>query len=94
MLLGVIIQQPSDTLDYDLDFSKWIGTSGDTVVSTVATSSPVGLSVSAVVASPTRVKVWISGGADGDEYSVEITSTTTGGRIKQDELAVRILEFV
>jgi hypothetical protein len=94
MLLGVVIQQPSDSLDYDLDFSKWIGTSGDVVASTAVTSNPVGLFVSAIVASPTRVKVWVSGGADGDEYSVEITTTTAGGRIKQDELAVRILEFV
>ena len=94
MILGAIIQQPAERKDYDLDFTNWFGNSGDTLVSTEVTSSPAGLNVTAVIASPTRVKLWISEGVDGTEYSVEVTSTTAAGRIKQDELAVRILEFV
>lgn len=94
MQLGAIIQQPAEVLDYDLDFTNWIGATGDVVISTEVTSTPAGLEIVALVGSPTRVKLWISGGTDGQVYSVEITSTTQGGRVKQDELAVHIREFV
>lgn len=94
MLLGVKIKQPDERLDYDFLYSEWIGTSGDeldsVVVEIVGTGS---LSATPALTLPNIQKVWVEGGDDGEEYTIEVTATTLAGRIKQDELKIIIQEF-
>lgn len=91
-IIGNINQQPSDNLDYDIDCTDLIG-SGDTVASVTVASTSADLSVLAVVAATAdAVKVWITGGISGVTYKVTVTVTTTLGRVKQDELKVKIKE--
>ena len=93
MILGAVIQQPSDRIDYDFDVSSLFNGDSDSVVGVAATAFPVGLNVVALISDTDRVKVWIDGGTNGVEYTVEVTITSTNGRIKQDELIVTIEEF-
>lgn len=85
------IQQPSDTLDYDIPYEL---VEGDTIASSVAVVIPAGLDVdNPPTIIDNRVKIWVSGGEAGTKYKVEVTTTTTLGRVKQDELYFVIKEF-
>lgn len=93
MILGAVIQQPSDRIDYDFDAADLFNGANDFLVSAVATVAPVDLTVTAVVSNSTTAKLWVSGGVADTTYIVELTVTSDAGRIKQDELEVRIQEF-
>ena len=91
MIIGTFTQQPAEYLDYDIPYEL---TSGDSLSSATATVSPAGLTVGSPLVIPgNKVKIWISGGVSGVTYKVEVTTTTTLGRIKQDELRFRIKDF-
>ena len=93
-LLGTFTQQPHEVLDYDFDYSEWIP-SGDTIIAAVATAD-VGLTLGSTIINPVNhqvVKQWISGGTDGTTYKVQLTATTTGGRVKEIEFKIKVKEF-
>jgi len=96
MILGSVIQQPYERLDYDFDYSDFIPNDG---LSHIEESPldvnvrPSGLVVTPVLIEDHRVKLWISGGTAGVDYTVELTVTTSNGRIKQDELIVSIVDY-
>lgn len=90
-IIGTFIQQPNDVLDYDIPYEL---VAGDSLASAVATATPAGL----VVDDPptidgNRVKVWLSGGTHGVTYKVEVTTTTAQGRVKQDEIRLKVREY-
>lgn len=90
-MLGILTKQPVDQLDYDLDFTEWLD-DGDTITSAVAIVDPVDgtLVIDSInIASPV-VKVWLSGGDNGKSYKIEVTATTTGGRIKEECFKIRV----
>lgn len=82
-------QQPADRLDYDIPYEV---SSDDSVLSAVVAVSPVGLTVNEVVSGNT-VKLWVEGGTTGTTYKVTVTTTTSLGRIKQDELKFKIKDI-
>lgn len=93
-MLGTTQKQPADQLDYDVDFEKWIP-EDDTVTSAIAVASTIDddatpLVVDSVQLSGTIVKVWLSGGTDGQSYTVTVTASTAGGRIKEEEFKIRV----
>lgn len=94
MLLETFEKQPADVLDYDIDYTHWLPTN-DTVSAATSTVTPTGLNLdlTLVVESGTRVKLWVSGGTAGVTYKVEVTATTTLGRVKQDELKFVCKEY-
>ena len=95
MIIGEIVQQPLETLDYDIDYTDLVYADGDTIVSITATvdlvTDPV-LSVTAVVKDTLTGKIWVSGGVTGNAYTVTVTATSDDGRIKEDEFLVCIEE--
>jgi hypothetical protein len=92
-VLATFPKQPDEIQDYDMDFSEWLTSVGDTALSVIATTD-IGItqefpaSISSGV-----VKIWLSGGADGTTYKVTATVTTTGGRVKQAEIKIKIKEY-
>lgn len=93
MILGTVTQQPAERLDYDIDYvEQAFLTSGETISSAVTVVDVVGLTVATMNLS-TKVKLWIEGGTAGTTYKVTVTATTSDGRIKQDELKVRIKDY-
>lgn len=88
-IVGDFEQQPADELDYDIDYDDWIH-DADTVVSATASASPADLTITGPLVSGNTVKIWVSGGVDGTRYKVTVTTTTSYGRIKQDEIRIKI----
>lgn len=89
-MLGFQKKQPGDTLDYDLDFSRWLP-EGDAMVLATAVAD-AGLTVGPVEVIPPVVKVWLSGGVTGDSYKVTVTMQTEAGRIKESDFILRVTE--
>ena len=89
-MLGILLKQPADQRDYDIDFSRWLP-DGDTITNAQATAAPEGeLTVESVQITDQIVKVWASGGNDGDTYTVTVTASTSGGRIKETDFKIRV----
>lgn len=89
MNLGTIEKSPDDVLDYDVDFARWLPTDDyvDTATAAVEDSTAV---VDSVDVSADRVKIWISGGADGESGTLTLTATTSQGRTKEVCLRLRV----
>lgn len=90
-------KQPGDTQDYDIDFDDYLTFHSDTGASHAATAETgITLASSQLLTANgvtnSRIKVWLSGGADGTTYKVTVTLTTTGGRVKQAEISVKVKE--
>jgi hypothetical protein len=96
MKLMTFDKQPIEVKDYDIDYLDWLAPIGDRIVSVTCSVSddPAGaLAVDCSNYSSDAVKLWVSGGTNGSRYTVEITVTTAGGRIDQNELVFRIKEI-
>ena len=91
-VLATFTKQPADRLDYDFDYTRFLAAT-DAIESAVFTVEPSGLVIDATITEPTFTKVWLAGGTTGTTYKVTCTVTTDHGRIKQDELKVRVREY-
>lgn len=91
-MLGTVIKQPADVLDYDIDFERWL-TDGDALSSAVAVVDDDGLTIDDVTVIGTVVKVWVSGGEDGATYKITATATTNDGRVKEEDFRIRVRNF-
>lgn len=96
MIVGAVIQQPWEIQDYDLEYDKRLaGSPADVIeeVSVVITPSDGTLNVNPVIAAPKVVKLWVQGGEDGEQYTVEVRARTQAGRQSESELIVQIGDF-
>lgn len=96
-MLGNVQKQPADTLDYDVDFGKWLP-DDDEILTVVATATTIDgeatpLVIDSVQVASPIVKVWLSGGTDGSGYVVTVTIATAGGRIKETEFKLRVKDY-
>ena len=92
MSLDKYTKQPADTEDFDISFVDYLIARDDTGSSlTVTVDDGITLVSSNLVAGV--AKVWLSGGTTGTTYKITATLTTTGGRIKQHEILVRVKEL-
>lgn len=90
--LAVVEKTPTDRIDYDVDFTRWL-TDGDQVIAAIADledPTSVTFAVDRVDFSTEVVKVWVSGGADGDEGDIFAEATTQAGRVKRACFTMRI----
>lgn len=91
MILGTFTKQPSDAMDYDIDYTDWL-TSGDNVQSAVVTPD-TGITLDSMVINDPRIKIWLSGGTAGTTYKITCTMTSADGRVRQDEFKIRVKEY-
>lgn len=91
-ILNTYIKQPSEVLDYDIEYVDFLS-DGDSLFSGTASASPAGLTVHAPLVVGTKLKVWVEGGTAGITYKVTILATTTLSRTKEDELVFRVKEY-
>lgn len=91
--LANLEKTPSDHLDYDIDFGRWLP-EGDIITDATAAiaDSTVMFSISDVEVSEQVVRVWVDGGLDGEESEIAIYATTQGGRYKEACFKLRIRE--
>jgi len=83
-------KQPGDKLDYDIDFNEWLSSSDS--LDSVDVTADTGITIvnSTIVGSV--VKVWISGGTDGEIYKITVKVITVEGRIKEQEFKIKVKE--
>jgi hypothetical protein len=85
-------KQPGETLDFDISFADWLAARADTIASHTVTVE-AGLTKELSTALNGVVKVWFSGGTDGQTYKVTVTVTTVGGRVKHAEITIKVKEI-
>ena len=71
------IKDPQAVLDYEIDWSEWLGS--DTITFSSWTQ-PEGITRVTHSYDTTSTKVWLSGGTVGDRYNVTNEIVTTQGR--------------
>ena len=92
MSLAVVEKTPSDRIDYDIGFTRWL-TDGDIVIAAAAEvedPTAVTFTVDRVDFSTDVVKVWVTGGANGEQGDIFAEATTQYGRIKRTCFTMRI----
>lgn len=82
-------KDPNSTLDYQLDWSEWLG--GDTIQTSVWTV-PAGLTYESDSNTSTSTTVWVSGGTDGSVHIATNRVTTAGGRIADRSITFQLKE--
>ena len=90
-ILEKFSKQPLDVQDYDVSYVEWLDSLSDTAVSCAVVVEP-GITLDAFGLSAGVVKVWLSGGTTGASYKVTTTVTTTGGRVKEAEIVIKVKE--
>jgi hypothetical protein len=83
-----ITKDPSDNLDYTVDWSLYLASVADTIASVVWSATPTGLVLGAHSNGTTDATTWLSGGTAGVTYLVTCGMTTVGGRITERTFAV------
>jgi hypothetical protein len=88
--MATFIKDPSDVLDYDWDFTEWLGT--DTIA-LYSFSVPPGLINQSDSRSGGVTKVFLAGGSTGQTYTVSCQITTLTGRTLERSLKIKIKEL-
>ena len=91
-VLGKFFKQPVEVQDYDIDFTSYLEFHNDLALSHTAFAES-GISILSSALTNGVVKVFVSGGTDGNQYKVSATVTTQGGRIKQGDILVKVKEI-
>ena len=93
MIIGMAQKQPAEYLDYNVDFSEWMPEDDQIASATVAVSPEGELTADTISIMTPIVKFWAAGGTAGKTYKLTVKITTEGGRIKEDELKIRVREY-
>lgn len=93
MIIGMAQKQPAEYLDYNVDFTEWMPEDDIIESATVAVLPAGDLTVDTISIMTPIVKFWAAGGVTGTTYKLTVKITTQGGRIKEDELKIRVREY-
>ncbi len=92
MRLGTVQKQPAERFSYTITYEDAL-TVGDNIETASAVVDPPGLVIDNVGVYDPRVKLWVSGGANGASYKVTVTCGSAEGRVFQDEIVFKIKEL-
>lgn len=84
--MTAFLKDGSAVLDYVVDWSAWLDDAETLTAATVTAAT--GITVDSSSHDDTTVTFWLSGGTDGQDYTVTCHVTTSAGR--QDDRTVRI----
>ena len=91
-VLGRFVKQPSEVLDYDVDFTDWFESRTDTPLSHVVTADS-GITVVGSSRAGKVVKVVLSAGTNGVKYKITVRLTTSNNLVKEAEFVVSVKEY-
>ena len=91
-ILGTFLKQPLERLDYDIDFSEWLPVGDTIVLATVVATTGIIAEEPLIDVTKKVLKVWVTGGATGNTYKIQVTAETTEGRIKEGEIRIKVKE--
>jgi len=86
----VFLKYATSVLDYQIDWSTWLGT--DTI-STSTWAADTGLTVDSESETTTSATVWISGGTVDAVYKLINTIVTAGGRTKEQVIHIQVVDL-
>ena len=87
-------KDPDDVLDYTLDWSKYLANlSNDTISTSTWSEDSGGITIDSSTNTTTKSTVFLSGGNEGEQYTVENLITTAGGRTVKRAIVVEISEL-
>ncbi len=96
-LLKKFVKQPREMLDFDIAFDELLDYLGDTAraVDPVQAFAPDGITLVAAywVEEIRSVKLWFSGGEDGERHRASFLFHTTGGRTFEGDIEVKVKEI-
>lgn len=90
-------KQPNEVLPYDFDFGPWLANEDDALQASLLTSE-VTADAGITIEEKTHdiatgvVQVRISGGTAGHRYKVTCRITTAGGKVKELEFVLVVLD--
>lgn len=79
------IKDPADILDYQLDWSSWLG--ADTISASTWTV-PSGITQVTETETTTTATIWLSGGTAGQSYTLANKIVTAGGRTCERSIVI------
>jgi hypothetical protein len=90
MRIGKYTQDPDEKKRYTVDYDDWLDVgetlSNVTYVVTPTTAPVVVVSGSTIASDGRSVSFFVEDGADGTDYKVTVTATTSGSQIKEDNV--------
>jgi hypothetical protein len=89
MSIATFVKDPNAVLDYQVDWSPWLG------VDTIATSAwtlPVGITQQSASNTTTTATIWLSGGTVATKYPITNRITTAGGRTDDRTITISVKE--
>lgn len=90
---AIFTKDPTAVLDYAMDWSTWLSTTGPETISTYAVTVDSSLiTVSTHSASSGLVTAWLSGGYAGSDYTVSIKVVTSASRTDERSFMVKVKE--
>ena len=84
------LKDPSAVLDYVFDWTGWLAT-GETITDHTITAD-TGITVDSSAESDGKVTVWLSGGTAGQNYKVACLIATSGGRIDERTIWIKVTD--
>lgn len=90
--LGTLTKDPSDEIDYTVDWRTLLSALNDSISSVAWTHTGL-TSVAASTHTSTHATVWLGGGTAGTDYTVTCEITTNGGRVIQRSFALRVVDL-
>lgn len=81
-------KQPDDKLDYGIDLDDWLPASDKAI--SVSVNADSGITISSTNVLDRKVKIWIEGGEDRNNYLVSAEITTNEGRIKEVDFKIKV----
>lgn len=89
MSIATFLKDPNAILDYQVDWSPWLG------VDTITTSDwivPTGITKQSETNTATTATIWLSGGTAGTKYQLTNRITTAGGRTDDRTITISVKE--
>ena len=92
MMLGSVSQQPGERLAYSISYRDTLPAT-DALDNAIAFANKIELTVEGTAIDGPRVRFWVSGGLHRERYTVTVRTTTTEGRVFEDEIIFAIREI-
>ena len=89
MAVERFLKDPDAVLDYEIDWSTWLGT--DTINNSSWTTG-TGITIDSDTNTTTAAKVWLSGGTAGIRYTLTNSIVTAAGREEDRSIEIVCLE--
>lgn len=82
---------PAADLDWSWNWADWLG-QAETIASQTVTAAPTGLTVHDITAANGIVTAWLSGGTEGERYTVTCEVTTSADRTDERSITVLVTQ--